>query len=339
MSPFLRWVSAFTLASCLLAQVGSAATLEEQSAAYQQSPEWLGPEYLSEEQYAKLDALAEQLAASGELAEDGRPQLYKLARALAGYFETVPESFDWVWPGKFKEWRQRSPTSALVDIAEAMQVHALAWRARGHGFSSSVTPEGWKLFAERNARAWELMVAAKNPASPRAIWYQLAIDIALDADRDPSEVAALFNEGIKRFPDYFPLYFSYARQYSPRWGGSYQAADTFIRAQVAAKTNHLGDVLYTRLYWLIDQYNGADPDFFSDSRVDWIRMRTGFQSLMKQFPKGAWNQANFVSFACRAGDGPTYFKWRKTVDASEFQNAAPDGISLEICDARFTQKT
>jgi hypothetical protein len=329
----------FSLASCLLVQVGSAATHEEQWAAYRQSPEWLGPEYLSSDQFAKLDALAEQVATSGALAEDGRPQLYKLRKAISSYFETVPDSFDWLWPGKFGEWRRQLPDSTLVGIAEAMQVHALAWRARGHGFASSVTPEGWALFAERNERAWQLIMAAKPSSSRLALWYEEAIDIGLDADRKPAEVMALFNEGIKRFPDYFPLYFSFARQFSPRWGGNYQVADAFIRAQVTAKTNHLGDVLYARLYWLIDQYNGADADFFTRSRVDWTRMRAGFDMLMSQFPKGAWNQANLVSFACRAGDGPTYFKWRKTVDPNEFMNAAPDGISLEVCDARFTQKT
>jgi len=42
--------------------------------------------------------------------------------------------------------------------------------------------------------------------------------------------------------------------------------------------------------------------------------------------------------ACRAGDAATYFKWRQTVDRNEFHNAAPQGISLEVCDARFTNQ-
>lgn len=152
------------------------------------------------------------------------------------------------------------------------------------------------------------------------------------------ELAALFEEGIKRFPGYHPLYFSYARQFSPRWGGEYKDADAFIKAQVAAKTNPEGEVLYARLYWLLDQLGGGDPDFFAKSLVSWPRMRAGFDLLMEQFPKSAWNQANYVAFACRAEDAGAYIKWRKTVDAGEFKRAAPPGVSIEVCDARFTRK-
>jgi hypothetical protein len=46
-------------------------------------------------------------------------------------------------------------------------------------------------------------------------------------------------------------------------------------------------------------------------------------------------RAYFASYACRAGDGRTYLKLRKEVAQADFSNAAPTGVSMEVCDARF----
>jgi len=303
------------------------------------SPEARAQRYLQDDEWAALDALVDQLAASGERADDGRFWLYMVSRAASDWFETLPDEYDDLLQQKFSEWQKQLPDSAYAPVLAAMQLHAAAWRARGRGFSSSVTPEGWALFRERNATAWTMIQAAKSKSARLPVWYEEAISIGMDADIPSAQITALFNEGINRFPGYHSLYFNYARQFSPRWGGDYEDADAFIKSQVIAKTNPEGDALYARLYWLIDQYGGGDPDFFSESSVNWQRMRAGFELLMRQFPQSAWNQANLVVFACRAGDSATYFKWRRTVDRHEFSNAAPPGISLEVCDARFPRKT
>jgi hypothetical protein len=64
----------------------------------------------------------------------------------------------------------------------------------------------------------------------------------------------------------------------------------------------------------------------------------GFELLMKDFPNSKRNQAFFVAYACRAKDAATYTKWRQTMPPGLFQQVAPDGISLEVCDARFMKK-
>jgi hypothetical protein len=331
-----RW---YALALGMSLSLGVPAAPADPADPYYTSPAGLGQRYLQDDDWAALDALVDKLAASGERADDGRFWLYKVSRGAHEWFGALNEDSDDALQEKFIAWQEQRPDSAYAPVLAAMQVHSTAWRARGGGFSSSVTPEGWALFRERNAKAWKMIQAAKPKSSRLPTWYEEAISIGMDADVPSAQITALFNEGIDHFPGYHPLYFNYARQYSPRWGGDYAEADAFIKSQVVAKTNPEGEVLYARLYWLIDQYGGGDPDFFTESRVDWPRMRAGFELLMRQFPKSAWNQANFVMFACRAGDSGTYFKWRKTVDRNEFYNAAPEGISLEVCDARFTTRT
>lgn len=326
------WIAAAALA---MGMTALAAEGPSDQLAFMKEPEWLGQQYVGAREWVELDTLVEKLAASKERAEDGRFHLYLMTQAISHRFLNVPGE---THKSEFAEYRQQVPNSAFLPILEAMEMHASAWLARGQGLSSTVTPEGWQMFKERNEAAWELILAAKKTSDRLPTWYEQAISIGMDADVRNDELTAIFNEGIKRFPGYHSIYFVYARQFAPRWGGDYDSADAFINAQVAAKTNPDGEVLYARLYWLIDQY-AADPDFFENASVSWPRMRAGFEQLMKQFPNGKRNQASFVAFACRASDAATYFKWRQSVHGGFFSQVASDGISLEVCDARFTRKT
>lgn len=318
---------------------GAEPAVDPAFAELQQTIEFQAQQYIGQGNWQGLEDRVIDLAASGERATDGRFQLYKATNSIREWLELWDEDMDANFVAQFDEYREQVPDSLFQPILAAMQVHATAWRARGRGTSSTVSEEGWALFKERNATAWRMIVAAKAQSSALPVWYEQAIIIGMDANAPASEIATVFTEGLNRFPGYYSLYFMYARQFSPRWGGDYATADAFINAQVVAKTNPDGEVLYARLYWLLDQYGAGDPDFFDESFVDWPRMRTGFELLMKQFPKSEWNQANFVAYACRANDAATYLKWRKTVHPGEFKNAAPDGISLETCDTRFITKT
>jgi hypothetical protein len=311
----------------------------EESNDFMNSPEWLATKYVGAGQWQELDALIEKLAASGERAEDGRYRLYLVTSEIQEWLGLWNQEQDSQFQQGFAEYRKGMPASAFASVLAVMQVHAAAWRARGTGYASTVTPEGWALFKERNQRAWQMLLACKSSSGRLPIWYELAIKIAADAGVPQREQDAIFKEGIQRFPGYHSIYFTYTRQFSPLWGGDYESADAFIRGQAAAAHNQEGDVLYARLYWLLDQLGNGDADFFVESLVDWQRMRGGFELLMKQFSASAWNQANFTAFACRANDAPTYWKLRKKVDRGQFQRAAPRGISLEVCDERFTVRS
>jgi len=48
------------------------------------------------------------------------------------------------------------------------------------------------------------------------------------------------------------------RERTPRWGGSYDEADRFIRKAAGSKLNSTGDELYTREYEELDySYDGG----------------------------------------------------------------------------------
>jgi hypothetical protein len=306
---------------------------------YLKSPEWLGPVWVEASEWANLEEMVESLASSRSRAEDGQYQLYKLTNSLHAYFTRQGEDRDELLRTRLADYRAQYPKSAFAVILPAMQLHAAAWRARGRGFASTITPEGEELWRERNKEAWKVIRASKMRGDRLPAWYEQAISIGLDARAPFDDLTALFNEGIERFPGYDPIYFAFTRQFAPRWGGSYEEADAFITAQVAAKTNVEGEELYTRLYWLIDDYEAGSPGFFAESFVDWSRMKAGFEQMLKEFPNSKVYPAAFASYACRAADVATYMKLRATVSPQAFADRAPEGISLEVCDARFIKKT
>jgi hypothetical protein len=126
-------------------------------------------------------------------------------------------------------------------------MHVTAWRARGKGFSSTVTEEGWRLFKERNQRAWKILIDHKEVSSSLPTWYETAIRIGSDAGLPDDTLRELFDEGIRRHPGYHPIYFAYIRELAPRWGGSYAEADRSFA--VTAPVHSDSDELYARMYW------------------------------------------------------------------------------------------
>jgi hypothetical protein len=289
-------------------------------------------------QFGKVDWLINQLATTQARTVDGRFQLFMTTWGLSDWFEAQDEDSDPAMRALFKQWGEQFPKSEFMPILRAIQMNASGWRARGRGFNSTVTEEGRYLFNERSGRAWNQLMDCKDGSDKLPIWYQHAITIGLDAGVPDEVLRPLVTQGMRKFPGYHPIQFAYARQLSPRWGGNYADADAFITEQVAAPTNPEGEILYARLYWLIDQYSGTPENFFSESLVIWPRMRAGFELLMKSYPASAWNQANFASYACRANDAKTYASLRRKVDPTEFARAASRDLPLDACDARFRKK-
>lgn len=313
------------------------AEAQAQMAALEALPRQRALLYMQKGEWKKLDDLVDSLAASGERAPNGRFQLQLVTFGIEDLLNHMEQSGHSL-QANVEAYQRERPESAFAPLLPVMHLHSAAWRARGSGYSHEVTAEGWKLFRDRNQQAWLKILAARSRSDRLPTWYHKAISVGMDAGIEGKQLRGLFDEGIARFPGYHMIYFVFLRQYSPRWGGSYTEADAFIREQVAAPTNPEGEMLYTQLYWNLDNQSGNQLDFFQASRVDWPRMRTGLEAWLQKYPDNV-DRARFAALACRARDGSTYMKLRKQVSRQEFTDIAPEGVSLDICDARFLVET
>ena len=102
----------------------------------------------------------------------------------------------------------------------------LAWEARGNGWASSVTPEGWKGFhehlveARRNlTKAWEL-----RPDLPLAANRMMTVALGMS---DITEMRKWFDRAVAAQVDYPGVWKSMRWGLRPRWHGSRDAMLAF----------------------------------------------------------------------------------------------------------------
>jgi len=337
----LNWI----LACSVSISVAFAATPTTQppsgapSATPKRPPSERGQVDVGTQNWDDLDTLAAELTKADKRDRDGDPELRNMTRGITAWLEALPAKDDVKMAEQIGHYRIIKPDSRMGPIVEAMHQHVTAWRARGRGFNNTVTPEGRALFDERNARAWTLITQARPQSDSLPSWYEQALAIGADADAEPKTLRAILEEGVRRFPGYFPLYAIALREHAPRWGGSYEDADRYIRKAVSSKSNTAGDELYTRLYSELDyRYDGGQQTFFTASKVSWTK-KAGFQLMVKRYPASPQTRADFAIDACRAGDGDTFLQLRKSIDSELFDKSTPEGITLDVCVARFSRAT
>jgi len=203
-------------------------------------------------------------------------------------------------------WGQQVPDSSLRHLAAVALKRREAWRALGPSFASEVTPEGMVAFKMLLAQADELLDARTARWSTSPLWYQYKIDTAIDRG-DEATANAVFLDAVRAFPTYLPVYFARLRGLTPKWGGSYEQLDVFIRSSVKALRASEGESAYARLYMRVAQERLDSESLFRDSRVSWPVMKNAFQDLLQRFPDH-FNRQLYAGYACAARDRETTAK-------------------------------
>lgn len=262
-------------------------------------------EKLAARDFAFLEQTVTKLRTSKKLLSDGQPELSAFYYGIANCIQkrcskdNIPPE---AWERRrllLNEWQQAYPNSSAVMIARAYLMKAFALHARGEGYINTVSAEQYKLFTERTGAARSIFEEIRSSSADDPAWYSGLLDIAWLQQWPQEKFDALYNEGVRRFPYYLPLYFTKAWYLTPRWGGT-QAAFAKHVDEIARNTSAtMGETMYSRLHWLT-----WGPEMFKSGQTDWRRMRQGFTKMTNDFPD-QWNINNFAKFACVAGDPET----------------------------------
>jgi len=294
---------------------------------------WAAEQHFSRSNYDELDEMFTELSNSDRRFDDGR---WPIAGFTGGITDFVDAHKDWEWmEANIAAWRIRNSKSTAAAIVEAQYWITYAWNARGEGFASTVTPEGWELYRGRLNIARSVLDASKDYAADSPLWYAKYLDIANAQGWSRDEVQALFEEAVEKEPHYYGHYFSMIKYLQPRWHGDFLQIEEFANWAVEATKKVEGKSLYARIYWYLNQLESVDFDLFQDSFASWDIMRAGFQDLMERHPNSFWNMNNFAVFACLAKDKETYAALRPRFEGKEFHMAWPSNLSVEICDVRM----
>lgn len=263
--------------------------------------------------------------------EDGRP---RVAVLRDGYNQAFSNESDWSKSlARVEYLKKKFPNEAFAAMAEARYWSAYAWDARGGGYASSVSEDGWKLFRERLEQAERVLLDTKSYAAQLPDWYDEMINVQSSLSRPEGERDQVFLEGVKRYPAYYPIYFTMLNYLLPKWGGTWRTVDNMVKWSVEHTQAQEGMSMYARLYWVV----GGDPEvnLFKDTFASWPKMKRGFEDLMARHPKSKWNLNNFAKFACMAGDKQTFLALRGQLGKDVIDAAWPQTTSLDLCETKF----
>lgn len=231
---------------------------------------------------------------------------------LADYYEGITRAFPSrtkdpaVWDTR-QAWAERwvtlypdSPTAHLVLVQVLLN---RAWSYRGSGYANTVPEQNWAPFREYNRMAQAHLAANKKVAAKDPYWYYQSALVALRQSWETQDFMALYDESAARYPDFFHVAFVGLTYFSPRWGGSDYAIESFARHALASAPAKQRAALYARLYWsALAGEHERNP--MAGSPVDWPLMRRGIDDLVANYPSD-WNLQHLAYFACMAKDKPT----------------------------------
>lgn len=263
--------------------------------------------------------------------DDGRPRLGVL---LDGFDQAFNMENDWSKSlARVEVLKKKFPEEAFVALVEAKYWIDYAWNARGGGYASSITDDGRKLFKERLEKAEKILLDTKSFSAQFPAWYSEMIIVQSALDRSEDERDKVFLEGVKRYPTYYPIYFTMQNYLLPKWGGSWRAVDNLVKWSVEHTKVLDGNTMYARIYWSVS----GDPqvNLFKDTFVSWPKMKRGFEDMMARYPKSKWNLNNFAKFACMAGDKQTFLNLRTKINKDVLERAWPENTSLDFCEMKF----
>lgn len=135
----------------------------------------------------------------------------------------------------------QSGAETMSDFIKATFYINCAWQARGHGSADQVTPEGWRLFAERLEVARKALEHAwsRDPQDPQI--PTLMISVVLGQQSGRPEMEKWFDRAMKADPNNYAACRAKLHFLLPEWYGSRDEMVAFGRECVAS-TNWGGQV-------------------------------------------------------------------------------------------------
>jgi hypothetical protein len=126
-------------------------------------------------------------------------------------------------------WEGACPDSYLASWSMGSFYISYAWDARGSGWGSTVTEEGWKKFNERLRLAEQHFIHAceLDPQDPRA--PASLITIARGLGYDSGYMEKWFKQAVEADPKYYGAYKNKLTYLMPKWQGTREEMFAFAR--------------------------------------------------------------------------------------------------------------
>lgn len=203
---------------------------------------------------------------------------------------------------KTRGWARQYPASVLPALALNRIYENRAWIARGRGYSSTVSEEGWKKFAANMNQANQALLSRADVGKADPNWWYELLSRAQEQSLPPERYWKVAYAALTAFPQNEDIYRAIAMKLVPQWGGSWEALAAFADQAVDRTRETQGQIMYAHIYRSVSGY--LEPGLLTRAEGNWPKVRAGFEDLVARYPD-RWNLNWFARFACDAGDKAT----------------------------------
>jgi parallel beta-helix repeat protein len=196
-----------------------------------------------------------------------------------------------------EKWAAEYPDSSTPRIALVMAHRDYAWDARGTGWASEVTPEGWKGFKEHLDTAEKWCADAESKPDKDPYLYAAWVVVAMGQCASNERIRELMDKGMEIDPACYTLYSAVCATLWPRWGGSKEEIVQFFDEVHARTKEKMGEKMYT---FVVD--GQFCPGAVYGDLADWNLVKAGFDQILEEFPQSWYYLNRYCMLACVFGD-------------------------------------
>ena len=202
------------------------------------------------------------------------------------YLEHEQPDAEWLaWYERIKEWGKARPGSKMVPIAKMNFWIDYACKARGNGYSHTVSKEGWELFGERLAKAEKVFLqsAPKEGAYACPLFYKSGQNLALVIGWDEQQI---LERVTLPFVQHYPWAGSILRdgygRYLPKWGGRPDSLARYVE-----RTTQLMPEKYKADYYVrcMHRFFAYKENLITREEIDFELYYEGVVDQLKKYPK------------------------------------------------------
>jgi tetratricopeptide (TPR) repeat protein len=206
-------------------------------------------------------------------------------------------------------WEKTEPNSALPLYAKGDFYIEYGWEARGSGFASTVTEDGWKKLEERLAVAEQCLKKALelSPDDPRVATTLIRVAVGRRYDREQME--KWFQMAIQADPMYLPAYQAKLRYLMPKWYGDYEGNDMFGFVRECRKTApeevNVAELFQSACsemgYRWADRHDKDWTEYYTQPGV-WKEIKTFYEQWLNEHPDSITDRNYYAKSAFYAHD-------------------------------------
>jgi hypothetical protein len=198
-------------------------------------------------EFEQLDCLADSARSRKERFPGGMWKLHAIYNGLEKPLLHATEE-DWrAHMDLLQRWVSTKPESIAARIALAESYISYGEDARGPGFADTVSESGWKLLAERTAKAKQILEEASTLSAKDPEWYAAMQQLALHQGWDISARQTLLEQAVRFEPAYYYYYRFHANSIQPKWGGEEGEVARFLQKTTDQIGEDAGNIVYFRV--------------------------------------------------------------------------------------------